>query len=75
MQATDRQQPSSGRPDIKTAYASGRRGWVWKRKEDANLCHHDPLVHERPPHRVGLAKQLQALAVMSRSDAAELSSP
>ena len=75
MQIPDWQQPSSGRLEIKTTYKSGRKGWVWRKKGDTSLSYHDPLVHERPPHRVGLAKQLQALALMNRGDAAESSSP
>ena len=75
MQNHDKQQPTASRLEAKTTHKSGRRGWVWRKKGDTSQRDHDPLVHECPPHRVGLAKQLQTLALMNRSDAADPASP
>ena len=71
----DRQQTSSSKLGKKTTYKSDQRGWVWKKKGDK--CHRycDAHVPEHPPHRVGLARQLQALALTNRRDANMHSSP
>ena len=74
----DRQQISSGKLGKMATYKSGQRGWVWKRKGDK--CHRNYDEHaeqqpEHPPYRVGLARQLQALALINRRDANNRSSP
>jgi len=69
------QQTSSGKLGKKTTYKSGQRGWVWKKKEDTCHRNYDEHAPEHPPHRVGLARQLQALALTNRRDANMHSSP
>ena len=75
----DRQQILSGKLGKMTTYKSGQRGWVWKKKGDK--CHRNYDEHapehqpEHPPYRVGLARQLQALALTNRRDANMHSSP
>ena len=75
MQISKLQQDSPGKPENRTTYKSGQKGWVLKKKGDKYHSHRDTHVPEHPPHRVGLARQLQALALTNRRDAAEPSSP
>ena len=71
----DRQQTPSGKLGTKTTYKSGQRGWVWKKKGDKCHSNCEAPAPEHPPHRVGLARQLQALALTNRRDANMHSSP
>ena len=74
----DRQQTSSGKLGKKTSFKSAQRGWVWKKKGDechGNYDEHADRQPEHPPYRVGLARQLQALALTNRRDANMHSSP
>jgi hypothetical protein len=73
----DRQQILSGKLGKMTTYKSGQRGWVWKKKGDKCHRNYDEHAKQQPeqPYRVGLARQLQALALTSRRDANMHSSP
>ena len=71
MQIPDRQPASSDKIENRTAYKSDRKGWVWRKKGDKCWSHCDTLVPEHPPHRVGLARQLQGFALTNSREASE----
>ena len=45
-----------------TTFKSHKKGWVWIKKGDGTWDHRNTAAPLQQPHRVGLARQLQALA-------------
>jgi hypothetical protein len=62
MLMEDRHPASSDALKSRTTFKSDKKGWVWKKKGDETWGHWDTPAPVQPPHRVGLARQLQVLA-------------
>jgi hypothetical protein len=65
-------QPASTDPlKSRTTFKSGKKGWVWIKKGDETWDHWDTPAPLQQPHRVGLARQLQALAFSNLGESAQ----